>query len=39
VDKEKCPRCWKRIVDKITDPEHPQLCSFCVKALKEKGII
>ena len=30
VEHEKCERCWHRVPDIGTDPEHPTICARCV---------
>jgi len=36
---EKCARCWHRIEDVGTDPEHPEICGRCVTNVDGDGEI
>jgi len=38
-DHEKCARCWHRIEDIGTDPEHPEICGRCVSNVDGDGEI
>ena len=32
----RCPRCWTHSPDVGTDPDHPELCARCARALKDQ---
>jgi len=36
---KKCARCWHRIEDIGTDPEHPDICGRCVSNVDGEGEI